>query len=370
MSEVCSSLGGSPLNLTKRTRLAVAGNENGYSAEVETEYDDGAGTVREADKSTTVQNENYKALLNRTKNGDARVLSEFTSVGAGERMEREQILQSWAFPWLRWDACWLPDVVSDGGFIVQSVESPPESEPSILRLRFVYDPSKAGSSSQGKPPPHLESGFIDVEPTHRFRIVRYQYRQKTKISEGEVYGELTYGPSKGGFPTLSRITVNRPSITLVKHGLQSWKGVDEFVVDFESPISAEEFTLSHYGIPEAVGPGAHEFIRVENPTYVADGLAAGEGHEVVFQVRNDASEALEIVGCQGLCTKDACFGPKRRERIPLPPHQTVDVPFELTAYRPGSFAIESRVFVRDRSGLRSIDVRATGRAAPALRARP
>jgi hypothetical protein len=50
----------------------------------------------------------------------------------------------------------------------------------------------------------------------------------------------------------------------------------------------------------------------------------------------------------------------------LPPGETVVVPFHLMLFRPGPFTIEVPLFVEDRSGLRTIMLRATGSGRPAV----
>lgn len=53
-----------------------------------------------------------------------------------------------------------------------------------------------------------------------------------------------------------------------------------------------------YGVFSAFSPDARaEVIRVENPTVVVDGLTLWQGREIVYRLRNDGKEALEVIGC-------------------------------------------------------------------------
>jgi hypothetical protein len=59
---------------------------------------------------------------------------------------------------------------------------------------------------------------------------------------------------------------------------------------------------------------------------------------------------------------EGCFGPKHRQQVLLPSGETVAVPFKVTAYHPGPFSLGAVIYVRDRSGLRTIEITAAGNA--------
>jgi hypothetical protein len=113
-----------------------------------------------------------------------------------------------------------------------------------------------------------------------------------------------------------------------------------------------------------------EVISVENPTIVVDDLPAQEARELIFRVHNDGAESLQIVGYERCCTAEGCFGPNRSDNIPLPAGKTVELAFELRPSRPGPFRITCPLYVRDRGGLREIELCATGTAVSAVAAAP
>ncbi|HEY7314871.1 MAG TPA: hypothetical protein VH643_36330 [Gemmataceae bacterium] len=168
-----------------------------------------------------------------------------------DRDALKQFRDTTALPWLAiCDNVSVPELIRDPSFVILRIEKlagTPGSQP--LRIQFRNE----GWRQQPKSATQcVQSGFIDFDAGHSYRIMGYEVHWKDQISEGDRKGVLDYEEDKG-IPLLKSMEQEWPEQHSKKRGLISSKNTTSLKYTYNSGPSDEEFRLSHYGLPEPIG---------------------------------------------------------------------------------------------------------------------
>jgi hypothetical protein len=193
-----------------------------------------------------ITNLQYTAELRQSKKGDGWVLSELKkdAKDLAERVDQEVHC-----PWMEVSNMQLNQCLKEESFSFTRIEElAEESKPHLLRAHFEYD------ASRGETADFVKSGFIDFDPTHCYRPMKYQFNMRSELYEGTVQGTLEYDNTKAeAIPVLTVLTT-REETRSQRKGLIAAKEIQTFLdLKYNENVPDEEFRLSFYGLPEPQG---------------------------------------------------------------------------------------------------------------------
>lgn len=274
--EYHSSKDRQPLRLTRKDVIRYVVNPNGGKYAVEEEKYDEKMTITERDAYLEMHNQQYAANLGRTKARDGWLLTELKQTPKDEA-ECQKFRFSSCHPWLTCGNVWLPEWLADGSFVITRTEQLKDrAATGLVRIHFVYDEARRQFSGV---PIQVQSGHIDFDPTHSYRVMGYEYQVKSKVSEYVERGVCDYDVVDG-IPVLKARTRECPEVRS-KFGLLHGKDVETFQIQHNVDVPDDEVRLSFYGLPEPVGVTW----KKPTPTYVWLLLAAGVCATLAFGFR-------------------------------------------------------------------------------------
>jgi len=238
--EYSRSKDGAPFQVQRHEVAKYAYNQRGYSFFVDIQ----AG--RNYNKLQLI-NEKYTAELKKSEGKDHWLLTEI-KLGKKEYEERKKMA---AFPWLMFlsGSVFLPDWIREDGFTITKDEWLQDDYRKVRRLYFGYRfPDK-------KPPNVLvsvKSGFIDFDPNHYYRVEGYEVNSNSL----EVAFVERVNMKYAAIEDLPVLTETRSEVTEAKSGktrVPSSRAQSVFDIKYNVDLADEEFTLSHYGLPEPRG---------------------------------------------------------------------------------------------------------------------
>lgn len=83
-------------------------------------------------------------------------------------------------------------------------------------------------------------------------------------------------------------------------------------------------------------------------------------------VANPSNEPRRILGINGQCSDNSCFGAVQEAPIIIPPGGTLNLDCELLVTRPGPIDAEIKIYLEE-NGIRTVTLRVTGTAVEAPR---
>jgi hypothetical protein len=196
-----------------------------------------------------IANEDYSAELDWKKGAEGWSLTDLKMGNDGDALQ--EFRDKTAVPWL-WicDNVSVPDLIGDPGFVILRIEQQAGSPGSkALRVHFRNDGWQQQPTSGTQ---CIQSGFIDFDAGHSYRVMGYEVHWKDSISEGDRKGSMEYQEGKG-IPILKTMVQEFPEQHSKKRGLISSKNTTSLNYTYDSGPSDEEFRLSHYGLPEPMG---------------------------------------------------------------------------------------------------------------------
>ncbi|MGH7170493.1 MAG: hypothetical protein ACRELG_09480 [Gemmataceae bacterium] len=249
--ESFSSQNRQPLWLTGRQKYKNGFRQDaGWFSEFEMEDFDEKGVPRGKYHVLTLANDDYSAKLTWKKGGEGWLLTDLKMGSDNDAMKRIRettVVFSWM---IICDNVSVPDLIRDPGFVISRIEElagKPGSKP--LRVHFRNGGWQEQSANGNQ---CVQSGFIDFDAGHAYRIRGYQVHWKDRDSEGDRKGVMEYEEGEG-IPLLKTMVQEWPEQHSKKRGLVSSKVATSFKNTYNSGPSDEEFRLSHYGLPEPMG---------------------------------------------------------------------------------------------------------------------
>lgn len=244
------SINSQPLWLSGREHYKLGfRRDSGMFAELEMEDFDEKGVSTGKYHVLRIVNRDYSAELTWKKGGEAWSLTDLKM--GRDRDAFKKVRDITVIPWLViCDNVSIPELIQDTGFVILHIGKL-ASNPggNLLRVQFRND----GWRQQPKTANQcVQSGFIDFDAGHSYRIMGYEIHWKDEISDGDRKGVMEYEEVKG-IPLLKTMVQEWPEQHSKKRGLISSKETTSLKYTFNAEPSDEEFRLSHYGLPEPMG---------------------------------------------------------------------------------------------------------------------
>ncbi len=253
VTETSEASKGKPLRTAGKTVEKYAWSDAGFVSEVENTRYDEKPDVKRRPVFLKIINRQYTATLDAVAGkGDWRLREVKVLNDANEEIQYSSII---AFPWLIGNRVPLRLWLADDSFVVKRAEQIQDGSADLVRVHFVYDREKRGSTLvKGKIdiPDNIQDGYVDLEPANCYRVMSYEYRLKTPGLTYTARGNLEYG-LLDGFPLLKKQTVEYPEFLSDKVGPMSGREIATCTVEYNADVPDDEFRLSYYGLPEPNG---------------------------------------------------------------------------------------------------------------------
>jgi hypothetical protein len=162
---------------------------------------------------------------------------------------------SLAFPWFVCGPARLSTWIADESFVLKGTERIPSPTGDLIRVHFFYDKSRRNSKytpGDYDVPNLVQSGHIDLDPAHSYRVMAHSFRIKAGTIEYTEVGTMEYDLGTD-IPILKTSTVESVDVPREKLGPVSTREVHTYKIEYNVPVSAEECRLAHFGLPEPAG---------------------------------------------------------------------------------------------------------------------
>jgi len=211
----------------------------------------------------TLINKYYKAALGRSAQTGEYVVFHCELHEAPEKGDEVQQ----KLPWTMCANVPLGVLLGHGSVTAVRLERP---KAGVVRLHFVCQGREKGKAGAEDVAAGIQVGYIDFDEGEPYRVLGYEFKRETKVSQFGEVGSLEYGEPQGRFPVVRRQTVERQT-TRSKFGVRRSREVYIYDISYNQAVPDDVFRLSHYGLPEPVGVVWEK----RTPVYVWLFVAAG-----------------------------------------------------------------------------------------------
>jgi hypothetical protein len=279
--------GDKPFWLRSNTLDRAAYNGSGFVRECDHELLEENQTVTDRSRDLILANEEYRADLMGAKGGEGWLLTKFERGGPDAQTLNEGHDQG-ALPWL---LCYNIQVLSwiqDPSFSITRVERPQNGRgDSPVRVHFWNDASKR---RWAEAPQHIQSGHMDFDAAHSYRVTGYEFIVKSQVSEGVVRGLMEYEVGEG-IPVLMMKTEEQPGWQGKGWGRFSAKSTWTYTIKYNTPVPDQELRLSYYGLPEPAWAKGRRSVPAYAWILLAAGVVGALAASLRFYVRRRRVQA-------------------------------------------------------------------------------